>query len=221
MTSKNPRKKTYLGWKVHGRIVARFALYWALYNCILWQLLCARDFLQSESSVLEGKQGISLGERLQSIGRDNAWIVAVAAIVFPMLLWEIVRLTHRVIGPLKRLEGVLNRMVDGETIREVKFRDGDLIESFEKTFNRYLASLQTAGATATAAAASACENVHPSGPPTSVAGLPESESMHRDELASLLHDFRKTSATVTPIRPGDSASGSARSDRDTPLSMPV
>jgi hypothetical protein len=218
MTSKNPRKKTYLGWKVHGRIVARFALYWALYNCILWQLLCARDFLQSESSVLEGKQGISLGERLQSIGRDNAWIVAVAAIVFPMLLWEIVRLTHRVIGPLKRLEGVLNRMVDGETIREVKFRDGDLIESFEKTFNRYLASLQ---ANPTAAAASAFENAHPPGPPTSVAEHSGSESIHGDEFASLLHDFRKTSATVTPIRPGDSASGSARSDRDTPLSMPV
>jgi hypothetical protein len=138
-----------------------------------------------------------------------------------MLLWEIVRLTHRVIGPLKRLEGVLNRMADGEAIREVKFRDGVLIESFEKAFNRYLASLPAADANATTAAASAGENAHPPGPPTAVAEHREPGSMDDEELTSVLHDYRKTSGTVTPIRPGDSANGSARSDRDTPLSMPV
>jgi hypothetical protein len=121
---------------------------------------------------------------------------------------SIVRLTHRVIGPLKRLEGVLNRMADGEVVREVKFRDGDLIESFEKAFNRYLASLPAVGANPTGALASAQL------PATAGKERDPSEPMDDEELVSVLHDLRKITGTgrVTPISP-DRASANARCDR--------
>ena len=222
MTSKKPRKKIYLGWKLHGRIVARFAMYWALYNFIVWQCLFGREFLLYESSLFDGRQPITFGEFLQSFASQYGWMIVFAIIVFPMMVWEIVRVTHRIIGPLKRLEGVLQRMADGEIIQHVKFRDGDLIESFEKAFNRYLAALHAANANATAAAAFASETAHPATPPTAM-------SAHRappvpidsNELLSELHDFWTIAETVTLIPPDDSANRNAVPDHNPPVSLPV
>ena len=102
MTSQSrQRKRIYLGWKLHGRIVAQFALYWFVYNVVVLQGLCGRDFLVYASAVLNGKQQIPFDEFLYSLVKQHVWLIALAVAAFPLILWETVRLTHRFVGPMK------------------------------------------------------------------------------------------------------------------------
>jgi methyl-accepting chemotaxis protein len=185
---KSRRRKIYLGWKLHGQIVARFAMYWALYNLLFWQALCAAEFVQRQSGLLSGNQQIHTTLFVESYLRQNGWMVLFAVAFTPLFLWDIVRLTHRIVGPLKRMENVLYRMADGQFIDQIKSREDDLFEGFEKAFNTYLASLHAPQANPTAVAASASENAHPKIRATAAGA--SSEPLDSDEFASLLHNVR-------------------------------
>jgi hypothetical protein len=64
-------------------------------------------------------------------------------VVLPIVVFDSMRLTHRVVGPLKRLEGVFHRMARGEAVPEVHFRDNDLMGGVEEALNAYLATLRS------------------------------------------------------------------------------
>jgi hypothetical protein len=196
MAPKKQRKKIYLGWRLHGRIVARFAMYWALYHVIVLQALCGRDFLIYETAVLNGKQQVSFEEFVSSLVSQHLWVVLLAVAVFPVMLWEIVRLTHRFVGPLKQLGSEFRRLAEGGDIRAIKFRQGDFADEVEEAFNQYVASQLAARESESVSAACAGENGRPSVPRWPVAERHEpSYSMNGGELASLLQNSQSRKLT--------------------------
>jgi methyl-accepting chemotaxis protein len=188
MTPQSPqRKKIYLGWKLHGRIVAQFALYWLVYHVVVMQGLCGREFLMYGTAALNGKQQIPFDEFLYSLARQHVWLIVVAVAAFPLILWEIVRLTHRFVGPMKQLESELRRMAKGEAVRTIRFREGDFAEGVEEAFNEYVASRHAASTNVAATAACESVNARPDAPATAVGARQESFCLGGDELASLFH----------------------------------
>ncbi|MFO1094600.1 MAG: hypothetical protein U0992_15040, partial [Planctomycetaceae bacterium] len=69
---------------------------------------------------------------------ESAPLVISALLILPVLLLEFVRMTHRVVGPLVRVQNALEALMQGEHVSDVKFRDHDLLNEFEGKFNQFL-----------------------------------------------------------------------------------
>jgi hypothetical protein len=188
------RKKVYLGWKEHGHIIVRFATYWFAYNFMVWQLLDAKAYLKYVVSLSRTDERMTFAEFTLSLLRQNGWIVAFALLFGLIFVWDIVRLTHHIVGPLKNVENLLYRMAAGESVAEVKFRKGDLLGGgFEQAFNAYLASLQkTENAKAVETAAAVCQPAAESPPPQPCCGSTPATSPFADKrIAELLREVHE------------------------------
>jgi len=190
MTSRKPfrRKKTYLGWETHGRLVARLALLWGVYHLTLWEALCTRQYIQYLTSLRDVETRMSLLTFFEGYLQENAWMVMFSCVFAMVVLWDAVRLTHRVVGPLKHAENVLYAMADGESVHAIKFREGDLAEGFERALNAYLSSPHAAAARACYASAELPEPAESQGPMKSVKAPPV--PLDDEHLAELSHELQ-------------------------------
>jgi hypothetical protein len=139
---KSRRNKIYLGGMLQGTLVKRLAIGWAVYHVLLFHGLFAVSYLEGTGahSIVDGGAQSSLLDAYETFAWQNRLLIFGAFAVGPIFLWDVVRCTHRVAGPLVRLENMLLRMAQGETIREIKFRKGDWLTSLERALHLYLAS---------------------------------------------------------------------------------
>jgi hypothetical protein len=138
------RTKIYLGWTVHGRIVAQIAVFWIAYHVILCTALFALEYMQRLPEYLGNEPHAAAAPFLESFIHHYAWMALLPIAALPILLFDCIRLTHRIVGPLKRLESVFQQLARGEAISEVHFRDHDLMGGVEDSLNAYLATLGSA-----------------------------------------------------------------------------
>jgi hypothetical protein len=143
MTSiKLRRKKIYLGGMLQTRLVTRLGIYWVLYHVVLWHALFLMRYFEYQQAFFNGEASMTFGELYGSFAWQNRSMAIAAAAFGPFLLWDVIRMTHRVAGPIKRVEGTLLRMASGEKVSAIKFRKGDWVPVLEKAFNEYLKSLE-------------------------------------------------------------------------------
>jgi hypothetical protein len=199
MNKKPRRGKIYLGAKLQSRILRRVATYWFLYHVALWQGMFFLEYLRRGDAFFNGAPAISFAELLRSFAWQNVSLVIAAIAVGPLLLWDVCRLTHRIAGPLLRLEKTLLRMAHDERVAPLNCREGDLIPGVERAFNAYLARLDERQAAARVASAAA-SSVAVSGPCwNAIPTDGEAGELSDSDFNSLLKDI--TSA-LQPIEPG-------------------
>ena len=148
MTAKPRRGKIYLGAQLQSHMLRRVAIYWLLYHVALLQGMFIVQYVQHGDAFVDGEQAIPFWQMLQAFAWQNASLVVAAVAVGPLLLWDVCRLTHRIAGPLLRLEKTLQRMARGEHVSFMRCREGDMIQGVEQAFNAYLASLDARDAVA-------------------------------------------------------------------------
>jgi hypothetical protein len=71
------------------------------------------------------------------------WVCLLALV--PVVAWDAVRFTHRLVGPLVRIRQTVQDLAQGEAVRPIKLRDGDYLGEFRDDFNRMLETLQRRG----------------------------------------------------------------------------
>ena len=131
----NLRKKQFINWKIQGSIVGRLLLYLCCYNvAILFLLVVAWG---ASASVAALSEAPIVNEpatwTAQSIPLDG-----VMCLLLPFILWDLIRLTNRVAGPLYRFQSVMKQFVKTGTLPIATLRDGDLLTEFEKNFNEFV-----------------------------------------------------------------------------------
>jgi hypothetical protein len=146
---KSRRSRIYLGGMLQGTLVKRLAIGWVAYHLLLFHGLFAIAYFEAPVPV-DGQAEPTFFERYESFAWQNRLLIFGAVAVGPIFLWDVVRCTHRVAGPLVRLEDTLLRMAKGETVREIKFRKGDWLTSLERALNVYLSSRAAAANESTA-----------------------------------------------------------------------
>jgi hypothetical protein len=201
---KSRRNRIYVGGKVQGGLAKRLAIGWVLYNLLLFHGSFFVWYLESPSPSVDTDQQ-SFAERYETFAWQNRLLIFGALAAGPILVWDVVRCTHRVAGPLLRLENTLWRMAKGETFREIRFREGDWIGSLERALNAYLASRVAAAASAPA-------------PPEPAAPQPQSEPVQPavadarvvaqgdHDLNDLLRELRDINETLAALNMGRSTS---------------
>jgi len=155
------RSKLFVNRGIQGAMALRFGMYWVIYHLCLWHGAFMYFYLRSRLSQLTGNDGpmLPLNEMYGKFLTEYLPIAVAATLLWPIVIYELVRQTHRIAGPLVRFSNAMRDMMAGKTIQPVKLRDGDMLGDFEKIFNEFIAFHQAkvqaaAGVAAPSSAAS-------------------------------------------------------------------
>lgn len=133
------RHRLYVDKGVQGALARRVAVYWVVCS---WGIFCVLA-------------GFPIGVTL-AIGADNAptvsslllqawldfWPSLLASIlILPLIVWDLLRLSHRFVGPMIRLRNAMRDLAAGKPVAPIKFRDGDFWCEFAEEFNKISARL--------------------------------------------------------------------------------
>jgi methyl-accepting chemotaxis protein len=81
---------------------------------------------------------------LDAMSANVPVFVCLLALV-PVMAWDLIRFSHRLVGPLVRFRKTIQDIANGEAVRPIKLRDGDYLQELRDDFNQMLESLQKRG----------------------------------------------------------------------------
>lgn len=134
------RRQSFVNWQIQGNLVFRLVGYVVLYHFILWNVMFLHCYLQYQGELEAGGRVQTFGELYGNFALEHYSVLVCAIAVFPLLVWDGIRFSHRVAGPLVRLQNVLKQLSQGHRSPEVKLRKGDLMEQLAETVNELLRS---------------------------------------------------------------------------------
>lgn len=143
MSKNKQRKRLFVNRAIQGRLLGRTALYWVLYHGVLWLSLFMFRFAEYRGRVMAGATPRTFNDLYGQFVMDNysLWICSLA--ILPIVLWDLLTFSHRVVGPLVRFQNALKSLTAGEQVSEIRLRDHDLLIELQDSFNAYLKSQQT------------------------------------------------------------------------------
>jgi hypothetical protein len=126
------RKKLYVSGAIQGRILRRFTLYWVLYHLLLWHAL----FLTT--GLLAGGKIQPFFQAYWAFFEDNWILLLCAAVVFPLVFGDMLKMTNKIAGPLVRFERALRAMSAGQRVEPLAIQKDDMVHEFLDVFNQFI-----------------------------------------------------------------------------------
>jgi methyl-accepting chemotaxis protein len=119
------------------RLAVRIAAYLALFILVLGNFLFAWKLLT------EGVRDplVQLGEMFQT----HYPVLVCLLLLAPVMAWDAIRFSHRLLGPLVRFRRTMRQVAEGEAVRPLQLREGDHLTDLRDEFNAMLESLQRRG----------------------------------------------------------------------------
>lgn len=141
--SRGQRHQVFVSRSIQGAVMGRFAFYWIVYHFALWHGMLIYGYLRGNmlSTIFAGR-AMPFLEYYGRFFQANNSILICAAAICPFMLWDTLRVTHRIAGPIVRFKDVLQRLTRGEAVKEVQLREKDLLLDLRDAFNEFLESRQ-------------------------------------------------------------------------------
>lgn len=140
MSSKFSRKKLFVNSFAQGRTVAHVAFYWGVYHLILWHVMFLYRYCQYRGELAAGAAPRTFNDLYSEFTLTHFSMLVCGLAILPLVIWDVIKFTHRIVGPLVRLKDCLAKLSRGETIPELRFRKGDLLVDVQDAFNQFLQS---------------------------------------------------------------------------------
>jgi methyl-accepting chemotaxis protein len=119
-------------------LVFRICLYLTVFLLVLMNLVFAwRLASEGPGNVLAQFNAMLL---------DYLPVMVCLLVLVPVLAWDAIRFTHRLVGPLVRFRQVVKRLARGEAVERITLRQDDFLIDLQDDFNAMLESLQKRGA---------------------------------------------------------------------------
>ena len=133
MPSSNQRRLWFIDRPIQGALLGRAIMYWAATLVIQVVLLIFLTMIiSSPDDFYSNMARLWIYLRL---------LVIAAALVLPLVLRDLVRLSHRWVGPILRLRNALNDLSRGAPVSPIRFREGDYWQELAGDFNIVAAEL--------------------------------------------------------------------------------
>ncbi|HUY34112.1 MAG TPA: hypothetical protein VMV69_15295 [Pirellulales bacterium] len=121
------RKRLFVDRSVQGAFMLRATLHWLA--CVL-----------SLSVVYVAVSLLVEPVRLIFPDVEGIWFLLAPAVVttlllLPVIVYDTIKLTHRLVGPLLRLRRAMRELAAGQPVERIRFRDGDFWREFADEFN--------------------------------------------------------------------------------------
>ena len=130
------RKKILVNQRVQGRVLLRVLWLWGLYHVVLWHVMFLFRFFQYCGERLTGGEVRPFSDLYGEFVDNHYSMLVCAVIVLPYLVWDVLKLTHRFVGPLVQFQRCLANLARGEMVREVRIRKGDFLGELQEEIGR-------------------------------------------------------------------------------------
>lgn len=133
------RTRLLVDGPLQGALVCRVMLYWSATAAVMLLLAGLQAAWANHGTtlpVLLNRASLAFGPALLA-----------SLVLLPMVLFDVLRFSHRFAGPMHRLRRETQRLADGESIKPIAFRPGDYWGDLAADFNRVADQLQALRAT--------------------------------------------------------------------------
>jgi len=134
--------RLFVSREIQGRLLGRLAIYWMGYHLILWHALFLAEWMQVQIAAISVGKSVSVLHAYANFVSSQYLLPLVALAIFPLVLWDMLKFSHRIAGPLVQLRNRLHDMTSGCPPQKVHFRQGDMLTEIQDAFNAYVESVQ-------------------------------------------------------------------------------
>lgn len=131
MVTRYIRKRLWINPAFQGRLLLHIGSYFLLYLVII-SILGFLLFMQEALIAKQFKLGMGLYTTYLSELRP---LFLATAILMPYFIYDLIKFSNRVAGPLYRCQKMMRDMVEGKPVREFQPRTRDLMPEFYADFN--------------------------------------------------------------------------------------
>jgi hypothetical protein len=124
------RRRLFVNRPIQGALISRVALYWLLGMFIQALLIMLLSVGTGSSD--------ELGQRAAQFWWHLKLILVSSLLTLPLLVLDIIKLSHRWVGPIYRLRTALQALAMGEPVKPLTFRAGDYWKELADGFNAVL-----------------------------------------------------------------------------------
>ncbi len=132
--TKNRRKRLWVDARLQTALLLRVFSYWTMATLTIGMAFVLATLLSSPPaafSTVLSRAAVQFGPALIA-----------AFLLLPILLVDFLRMSHQVVGPIRRLRDEMEHLANGETVEPVAFRRKDFWADFAESFNRVAERLQ-------------------------------------------------------------------------------
>jgi methyl-accepting chemotaxis protein len=131
------RRRRKLVNKFQHKLIARMIFYGAVYQLTLWNFLFCWRLLASG--------GGNFFQEYAQFSREFAPMLLCFLLVMPPLIWDAVRFSHRIAGPIVQINSAIRNVTEGSPLDYVRLRENDELTELQDDFNSMLDTLSRAG----------------------------------------------------------------------------
>ena len=136
--AKRSRLKKMVNWTIQGPLVVRLIAHFLAYNAAtLFLLLIIHGINESVAAIADQP----INTEPMTLWQKAAPLVICMFLLMPFMIWDLVKLSNRIAGPLFRFESILKDFAKSGTLRPAKIRQGDLLTDYQSRFNEFVESL--------------------------------------------------------------------------------
>ena len=127
------RKRLWINRAFQARLLTRLVVYLLVFFALVWHTCFVFEILPGLVDSNNLGTGIG-GLYLQCLGRQKPLLLALL-VTLPAALYDLLRFSHRIAGPLYRCQRVMEEMAAGRAVPEFAPRGGDHMPEFFEAFN--------------------------------------------------------------------------------------
>ena len=153
------RSRYFIDKQVQGALAFRVAYYWVL---CMWGMFCLlAAFPIASAWISQSPDAAKAWEIIHATWLSFRFPFVASFLVVPFLIRDVIRVSHRHIGPIYRLRNALRDLADGKPVPTVRFRQSDMWGDLADEFNRVAARLQDTDLADAAESEEAAEDEQP------------------------------------------------------------
>jgi hypothetical protein len=142
MSTQHQRKRLWVDPPFQSRLLLRTLLYLVGYVVILWHLSFFIELLVALAT--DGlREGVG-ALYLTVLWKQRALLMALA-VTAPMFMYDLLKFSHRIAGPLYRCRNLMQEMADGQRVPEFKPRENDFMRELFAAFNALIKTWNSRG----------------------------------------------------------------------------
>ena len=136
--AKHARLKKMINWTIQGPIVTRLLVHFLSYNVATVFLLLVVYGIRGSLAAVSDQPLVAAP---MTFWQQAAPVVICMFVMMPFMVWDLMKLTNRIAGPLYRFESLLKEYGKTGTLPLAVLRDDDLLTDYRQHFNEFVQAL--------------------------------------------------------------------------------
>jgi len=123
------RRQQFVDPDVQGALVRRIMLHGVLVMLVLFGGLLAVQGMQDGFDK-------PMSQQVQAVMDRHGVVLSLLMCLMPVVIADLIRLSHRMVGPVYSMRETLHKLSRGERVEELRFRKGDFWSGMASDMNR-------------------------------------------------------------------------------------